>query len=255
MRKVKTEKSRNEPLGSDVLSLPGSVRRVENGPLKNTPNALKRSCLPKVLSQRYKSIWSHSSATVHSVRLCTGEKMRNVTPQTQIFHYKNFFTTDLSKNTYVGNLEEKNIVPENEVHFVELEVLAKLESTKAKGNVGFRNDVLKRLSIVWGKSCFAFNINCKKHVFLAVWKTGTIVPIYKDGDKQWIDRYRGIVHPRNVSEVLEKKLFNRFFSIVQPKKFFSNTAFEEACQPWRQWSHSWIQCVRVLNLMKYVLFI
>ena len=99
-----------------------------------------------------------------------------------------FFTTDFSRKTYAGNLEEKNTVRLNEVHFVELEVLAKLESTKGKDNDGFRNEVLKKLSIGLGNNCFVFNINCKKHVFPAVWKTGKIVPIYKDGDKQSIDR-------------------------------------------------------------------
>ena len=114
-----------------------------------------------------------------------------------------------------------------EFHFTadEIEkVLSKLSGNKAKGPDGLGNLVLKKLSRPLSKSLTTlFNTITNKGVYPSKWKTGHVTPIFKEGDKQSVEKYRPITLLSNISKVLEKLLFDKIIGKIEmdisPKQY------------------------------------
>ena len=106
-----------------------------------------------------------------------------------------------------------------EFHFTahEIEkVLSKLFGNKAKGPDGLGNLILKKLSRPLSKSLTTlFNTITNKGVYPSKWKTGHVTPIFKEGDKQSVEKYRPITLLSNISKVLENSSLTK--SLVRLK--------------------------------------
>ena len=73
------------------------------------------------------------------------------------------------------------------------EKLSSLKSKKAKGSDRIGNETLKQLATTLAKSLTVIFQTCfNKGVYPQYWKESEITPIYKDGDKSDITKYRPI---------------------------------------------------------------
>ena len=94
-------------------------------------------------------------------------------------------------------------------------MLERLDTNGAKGPDRILNKILKNLPSSLSKSfLLLFNLIVKKASFPTAWKQSEIKAIYKEGDKQQVPNYRRISSLSSVSRVLEKLIFDKFYSVV-----------------------------------------
>ena len=94
-------------------------------------------------------------------------------------------------------------------------VLSALRSSSATGPDGVGNTLLKNTAKSISKSlCKLFNLSLSSGKFPSVWKKSNICPIYKKGDRQTKSNYRPVSLLCNVSKVLERLVFNRFYEYL-----------------------------------------
>ena len=88
-------------------------------------------------------------------------------------------------------------------------VLAKLDSTKATGPDEISARLLKETAPVISTSlCSLYNKSLNRGVFPQEWKIANIVPVYKKGDKEYLENYRPISLLCIVSKVFERCVLN-----------------------------------------------
>ena len=81
---------------------------------------------------------------------------------------------------------------------------------------GLGNLPLKALPKSLAKSLkLLFNTISNKSTFPDHWKRGEVIPIFKDGDKQNVKNYRGVVLLDCVSKVLERLIFEKLYPRVE----------------------------------------
>ena len=61
--------------------------------------------------------------------------------------------------------------------------------------------------------------------FPKVFKIAKVIPLFKKGDREKIDNYRPISILPTLSKILEKIIFNRFYSFLNTKGFISKNQF------------------------------
>ena len=68
----------------------------------------------------------------------------------------------------------------------------------------------------------AFSVT-NKGFYPSKWKTGHVTPIFKEGDKQSVEKYRPITLLSNISRVLETLLFDKIICKIEmdisPKQY------------------------------------
>ena len=141
--------------------------------------------------------------------------------------FNEYFQSVFTTNDYNRQVDLTTPSKLTEFHFTadEIEkVLSKLSGNKAKGPDGLGNLVLKKLSRPLSKSLTTlFNTITNKGVYPSKWKTGHVTPIFKEGDKQSVEKYRPITLLSNISKVIEKLLFDKIFDKIEmdisPKQY------------------------------------
>ena len=106
------------------------------------------------------------------------------------------------------------------------EILISLKSEKAKGPDRLRNETLKQLATTLAKSLTVIFQTCfNKGVYPQYWKESEITPIYKDGGKSDVTKYRPINCLGCPSKVLEKVIFDWLYPVVRQKLHDSQFGF------------------------------
>ena len=98
--------------------------------------------------------------------------------------FDTLFQSVFTKSDYQKKIDETKLIrTDNEIDTA----LQALNIGKAKGQDRLGNLPLKRLANSMSKSIeLVFNTIGNKHIFPTVWKTGSIITLFKYGDKQSI---------------------------------------------------------------------
>ena len=108
------------------------------------------------------------------------------------------------------------------------ELLCSLKSKKAKGPDRLGNETLKKIATTLAKSLTVIFQTCSnKGVYPQYWKESEITPIYKDGDKCDVTKYRPINCLCCPSKVLEKVIFDWLYPVVRQKFHDSQFGFRD----------------------------
>ena len=106
------------------------------------------------------------------------------------------------------------------------EMLISLKSEKAKGPDRLGNETLKQLATTLAKSLTVIFQTCfNKGVYPQYWKESEITPIYKDGGKSDVTKYRPNKCLSCPSKVLEKVIFDWLYPVVRQKLHDSQFGF------------------------------
>ena len=73
--------------------------------------------------------------------------------------------------------------------------------------------------------CTLFNKQLGSGCFPKMWKVAYLVPVFKSGDKEMVENYRGISLLCIISKVLEKCVFSCVFPFFQPKLYHLQDGF------------------------------
>ena len=134
--------------------------------------------------------------------------------------FNRYFQSVFSNQQYNDAPSSDGPTKLNSIHFTTTEikdVLERLDTNKAKGPDRISNKILKNLASSLSKSLLLlFNTIVNKASLPRAWKQSGIIPIYKEGDKQKVSNYRPISSLSSVSRVLEKLIFDKFYSVVSP---------------------------------------
>ena len=96
-----------------------------------------------------------------------------------------------------------------------LEALNSLDPQKSTGIDGIGPKVLKYCALSLYKSLhFLFMLSLQKHVIPTDWRTHSIVPIFKSGDKSLVNNYRPISLLCDISKAMECLVFNKIISHI-----------------------------------------
>jgi len=96
-----------------------------------------------------------------------------------------------------------------------LEVLLKLDTTKAMGPDGIPSVVLQKCAtVLYQPLCYLFNLTLQFSYLPREWRIHKIVPIFKSGDPTSVRNYRPISLLRNTSKVLEHIIYNKIVNHV-----------------------------------------
>ena len=102
---------------------------------------------------------------------------------------------------------------DKEIEMSEVErALTKAENGKAAGDDGCINEILKREERNEKSLLVLIPENVEKERVPTDWARGIIVPIYKDGEKENVDNYRGITLLSVVGKLYTSILNNRISS-------------------------------------------
>lgn len=105
-------------------------------------------------------------------------------------------------------------------------IIRNLKNHTAPGWDGITSEILKKvLDQVIDPITHIMNLSLSSGVFPEIFKKGTIIPIFKNGNKEEIGNYRPITLLPTLSKVLEKIVKKRLLSYVQKHHLISNKQF------------------------------
>ena len=130
------------------------------------------------------------------------------------FFFSIFFKSNTinMKNSYEKQKFNKVNIDERKIK----EILIKLHTNKACGPDNVGNTILKNLPTLSKSLHIVFQAALNKGYFPAYWEKSKVIPIFKDENRAMIEQYRLISLLCNVSNVLEKFVFNEIYEIVKP---------------------------------------
>ena len=99
------------------------------------------------------------------------------------------------------------------------------KSKKAKGQDRIGNETVKQPATTLAKSLTVIFQTCFKSVYPQYWKESEITPIYKDGDKSDVTKYRPIKCLCCPSKVLEKVSFDWLYPVLRQQLHDSQFGF------------------------------
>ena len=133
--------------------------------------------------------------------------------------------TDNTKVDFGPNTFNKITCCEKQV----TEILSSLKSKKAKGPDRIGNETLKQLATTLAKSLTVIFQTCfKKCVYPQYWRESEITPIYKDGDKSDVTKYRPINCLCCPSKVLERVNIDWLYPARRQKLHDSQFRFRDS---------------------------
>ena len=151
------------------------------------------------------------------------KKKHNITPSSCDFHsyFKNLYESQLSEvsdNIKLKLLEHEmteetnnNAFLDSEISISEIEkALKKLNNNKSPGNDNIINELLKNNTAIFKKALLCvFNAILNYGYFPNSWATGLIIPIYKKGNTEIAENYRGITLLSCMGKLFTNILNNR----------------------------------------------
>ncbi len=157
--------------------------------------------------------------------------------------------TNLASKIPVSTLEIDNTIldipqfklQETTVEAVEKELL-KIPDSKATGDDNIPIRFIKFTKLITAKIiCHIINLTIRHNIIPDDWKTATITPIYKDGDKDDPANYRPISILPALSKILERIIHTQLYEHIDNNNVLSNAQFR-----FRK-GHSTSSCI--LNLL------
>ena len=107
-----------------------------------------------------------------------------------------------------------------------LKFLEQLNICKSCGPDNVTSRLLKECAnSIASPLCTLFNKQLRSGCFPKMWKVANLVPVFKSGDKEMVENYRGISLLCIFSKVLEKCVFSCVFPFFQPKLYHLQNGF------------------------------
>ena len=128
---------------------------------------------------------------------------------------------DLTINTDIPQLTLKEVTVEQ----IEKELM-KIPDSKATGDDGIPIRFIKMTKLITAKIiCHIVNLTICTNIIPSDWKSATITPLYKDGDKDDPANYRPISILPAISKILERLIHSQLYDHIDVNKLLSNAQF------------------------------
>ena len=157
--------------------------------------------------------------------LSNGETVWYTSTQEKADCLNNYFTsismvddTNIALPGIQFKTENKLIIDEVTKSEIE-DVIQSIEMNKASGPDNISHRMLKRC--IHSKStplCILFNCFISEGVFPDLWKTATVTPLFKKGDKSIPSNYRPVSLPSSSGKILERIIFKHMYNFLMTNK-------------------------------------
>ena len=187
--------------------------------------------LSSTLTENPKQFWAYYQSKYKNKRLPSsvrfnGANVSDTQDKAELFnnYFNSVFKSDdcvpLHEDCFLGDFDVGADVLNNIKLFlaIVLKFLEQLNICKSYGPDNVTSQLLKECAnSISSPLCTLFNKQLSSGCFPKMWKVAYLVPVFKSGDKEMVENYRGISLLCIISKVLEKCTFSCVFPFFQPK--------------------------------------